>query len=107
MSAPYGQLPRWVEFGLMPLVNVVVAFLVSGLVVLFIGENPLTAVKYLVTGALGSGEGLGVALVCLLLDHITPWYITAPLAALAAFVYGAAWAFIPALLQARRGSHIV
>jgi simple sugar transport system permease protein len=146
MSAPYGQLPRWVEFGLMPLVNVVVAFLVSGLVVLFIGENPLTAVKYLVTGALGSGEGLGftlyyatsfiftglcvavafhcglfniggegqayvgglgVGLVCLLLDHITPWYITAPLAALAAFVFGAAWAFIPALLQARRGSHIV
>jgi simple sugar transport system permease protein len=146
MSAPYGQLPRWVEFGLLPLINVVVAFLVSGLVVLFIGESPLTAVRYLITGALGSGEGLGftlyyatnfiftglavavafhcglfniggegqayigglgVGIVCLLLDRITPWYITMPAAALAAFVFGAAWAFIPALLQAKRGSHIV
>ncbi len=62
MSTPYGQLPRWVEFGLLPLVNVIVAFLVSGLVVLFIGESPLTAVRYLITGALGSGEGLGFTL---------------------------------------------
>ena len=30
-----------------------------------------------------------------------------PLAILAAMLFGAAWAFIPAYLQARRGSHIV
>jgi simple sugar transport system permease protein len=146
MSAPYGQLPRWVEYGLLPLVNVIVAFLVSGLVVLFIGESPLEAVGYLVSGALGSGEGLGftlfyatsfmftglavavafhaglfniggegqvyvgglgAGLAALALDRYAPWFVTVPAACLGAFAFGAAWAFIPAWLQAKRGSHIV
>ena len=41
MSVPYAKLPRWVEFGLIPLINLVVAFLVAGLVVLLVGESPL------------------------------------------------------------------
>ncbi len=51
--------------------------------------------------------GLGVAVVCLSLDTIMPWWITFPLAIIASALFGAAWAFIPAWLQAKRGSHVV
>lgn len=50
--------------------------------------------------------GLGVGLVCLGLGA-WPFWAVLPLAILAGAVFGAAWAFIPAWLQARRGSHIV
>ena len=62
MSVPYARLPGWADYGLIPLLNVTAAFLVSGLVVLFIGENPIEAVKILVWGALGWGEGIGFTL---------------------------------------------
>jgi general nucleoside transport system permease protein len=146
MSSPFAKLPAWVDYGLMPVVNVVFGFLIAGLVVLFIGENPLKAVGILFNGAFGSinnifytlfyatsfiftglavavafhaglfnigGEGqayfggLGVAILALSLDKFVPWYVTAPLAILTAMAFGAAWAFIPAWLQAKRGSHIV
>jgi simple sugar transport system permease protein len=51
--------------------------------------------------------GLGVGLVCLGLDHHWPFWAILPVAMCAAAGFGAAWAFIPAWLQARRGSHIV
>lgn len=54
MSAPFVKLPRWVDIGLMPVVNVFAGFLLAGLVVLFIGESPLNALGILVKGALGS-----------------------------------------------------
>ncbi len=57
-----GQLPRWVDLGLIPLLNLTAAFLVSGLVVLLVGENPLKAVEVLVWGSLGYGEGIGFTL---------------------------------------------
>ncbi len=146
MSAPFAKLPAWADYGLIPLVNVTAAFLVAGLVVAFIGENPIEAVQLLVWGAFGFGEGigftlfyatnfiftglavavafhaglfniggegqayvggLGVALAALALDRIVPWWVTFPLAIAGAIVFGAAWAFIPAWLQAKRGSHIV
>ena len=50
--------------------------------------------------------GLGVALVCLGFDWL-PQALIVPLAVAAAGAFGAAWAYIPAVLQARRGSHIV
>src|SRR5918994_4453748 len=50
--------------------------------------------------------GLGVALVCLYLDFL-PQPLIFILAAFAAGTCGAAWAFIPGYLQAKRGSHIV
>lgn len=141
-----GHLPRWVDIGLIPLLNVTAAFLVSGLVVLFIGENPIQAVRVMLFGALGYGEGvgftlyyttnfiftglavavafhaglfniggegqayiagLGVALVCLGFGEYLPWFLTFPLAIIGAGLFGAAWAFIPAYLQATRGSHVV
>jgi simple sugar transport system permease protein len=140
------RLPPWIDYGVIPLVNVGAAFLVSGLVVLMVGENPLEAVRILVWGAFGFGEGvgftlfyatnfiltglavsvafhaglfniggegqayiggLGVGIVALGLDRVVPWWVTAPIALLAAMAFGAAWALIPAWLQARRGSHIV
>jgi simple sugar transport system permease protein len=51
--------------------------------------------------------GLGVGLACLGLDHHWPFWAILPVAMVAAAAFGAAWAFIPAWLQARRGSHIV
>ena len=139
-------LPRWADLGLLPLLNVLVAFLVAGLVVLFVGESPVEAARLLVRGAFGSsynfgytlfyattfiftglavavafhcglfnigGEGqayiggLGVGLVVLSLDGVLPWWGLFPLAIAGAALFGAAWAFIPAILQAKRGSHIV
>ncbi|KIA81443.1 sugar ABC transporter permease [Chromobacterium piscinae] len=51
--------------------------------------------------------GLGVTLVMLGFDHTLPSYVLIPLAVLAAMGFGAAWAYVPAYLQAKRGSHIV
>lgn len=51
--------------------------------------------------------GLGVGLVFLALDSVLPAVLLIPLGILAAALFGAAWAFIPAWLQAYRGSHIV
>jgi simple sugar transport system permease protein len=62
MAAPYAKLPPWVDYGLIPLVNVTVAFLVAGLVVLLVGENPIRAAQLLVQGAFGSGDGIGYTL---------------------------------------------
>ncbi|TCL95707.1 nucleoside ABC transporter membrane protein [Rhizobium sp. PP-WC-2G-219] len=146
MSNPYAKLPGWAEYGLIPLVNLVVAFLVAGLVVLLVGESPLEAAYHLINGAFGRGEyigftlyyattfiftglavavashaglfniggegqayvgGIGVALVCLWLDRIMPWYVVFPLAILGSAAFGALWAFLPGWLQAKRGSHIV
>ncbi|MFL5161879.1 MAG: ABC transporter permease, partial [Microvirga sp.] len=61
MSAPL-DLPRWADTVLVPAISVVAAFLVAGLVVLGIGENPLSATRYLIQGSLGTSEGLGFTL---------------------------------------------
>jgi len=146
MSTASVPLPNWISYGLLPLLNVITAFLISGLVVWSIGENPLAALRLLIEGALGRGDaigftlfyttsfiftglsvavafhaglfnigsegqayigGLGAALVALALDRYVPWYVTMPFAVIGAALFGAAWAFIPAWLQAKRGSHVV
>jgi simple sugar transport system permease protein len=138
-------LPRWADLALIPILNLVLAFLVAGLVVLFIGENPIRAMQLLITGSLGSsygigytlyyattfvftglavaiafhaglfnigGEGqailggIGVTLVCLAVDW-PHWALALPFAILGACLFGAAWAFLPGYLQAKRGSHVV
>ena len=140
------ELPKWVDYGLMPLLNLAIAFIVAGLVVLLVGENPFEAAYLLVRGAFGFGEGigftlfyatnfiftglavavaihcglfnigcegqayiggLGVAFACLAFDAYLPWYVVFPLAVIGAAIFGAAWALIPAWLQATRGSHVV
>ncbi len=146
MSTPYAKLPAWADYGLIPLLNLIVAFAVAGLVVLLVNENPFRAAAILIEGAFGSGQGiaytlyyatnfiftglavavafhcglfniggegqayiagLGVGLVCLAFDQVLPWWLTFPLAIVAAAAFGALWALIPAVLQAKRGSHIV
>ncbi len=61
MSTPI-ELPKWADVSLVPILAVIVAFLVAGLVVLGIGENPVKATVLLIQGALGSGEGIGYTL---------------------------------------------
>ena len=62
MSAPYAKLPGWVDYGVIPLVNLIVAFMVAGLVVLLVGESPIRAAALLFEGAFGYGEGIGFTL---------------------------------------------
>ncbi|NYZ17434.1 ABC transporter permease [Azospirillum sp. RWY-5-1] len=139
------EVPGWVGYLLLPLLNLAAAFLLSGVVILLIGENPLAALEVLLYGAFGYPEavgftlyyatnfiftglavavafhgglfniggegqatmaGLGVGLVGLGLTG-WPWWAAAPVAILAAALFGAAWGFIPGWLQAKRGSHIV
>ena len=47
MSTPYAKLPAWADYGLIPLINLFVAFVVAGLVVLLVGETPLRAADIL------------------------------------------------------------
>ena len=60
-------------------------------------------------GAEGQGTlgGLGAGLVALWLSYTMPAIVVLPLMILAAAAFGAAWAAVPAWLQAYRGSHIV
>jgi simple sugar transport system permease protein len=141
-----GEAPRWVGLTVVPIVNILLAFLVSGLIVLAIGEDPIEAMRLLVYGAFGFQEaigytlyyatnfiftglavavafhaglfniggegqayigGLGVGLACLAVDSTLPFLLILPLAIVASALFGAAWAYLPAYLQARRGSHIV
>ncbi|MEM9975760.1 MAG: ABC transporter permease [Pseudomonadota bacterium] len=139
------KMPQWADVFLIPLISLLIAFFISGLVILAIGESPIEAVQIMVTGALGStygwgytlyyttnfiftglavavafharlfnigGEGqamlggLGVALVCLSINW-PHWLLALPIAIVGGALFGAAWAAIPAYLQAKRGSHIV
>ncbi|KGJ21709.1 ABC transporter permease [Paracoccus panacisoli] len=139
------RLPRWADLILTPLISLALAFGLSALVILAIGQDPWEALRTMVTGALGSSYGwgytlyyatnfiftglavavaahaglfnigaegqatlggLGVALVCLSLPW-PHWALALPAAMVGAALFGAAWAFIPAWLQAKRGSHVV
>lgn len=55
-------LPRWADIVLLPLLNLILAIAVSGLVVLMIGQNPLHAIWTIVTGAFGSPYNIGYTL---------------------------------------------
>jgi simple sugar transport system permease protein len=55
-------LPRWADVALLPLLNLALAMIVSGIVVVMIGQNPLKALEIIVYGAFGYGEGLGYTL---------------------------------------------
>jgi simple sugar transport system permease protein len=144
-SAAVRRVPGWVSVGLVPAANLALALVVSAVIVLLVGENPLRALRLLAAGAFGNGEavgytlyyatnfvftglavavafhgglfnigaegqayiaGLGVALLCLGAGS-WPTVLVALAAIVAAAVFGAAWAFVPAWLQARRGSHVV
>jgi len=139
------KLPRWADVVLIPLINLIIAFAISGVVIFAIGENPWMALWTMIDGTFlraegwgymlyyatnfmftglavavafhasqfnigGEGQatmgGLGVALVCLALPW-PHWTLALIAATIGAAAFGAAWAAIPAWLQAKRGSHIV
>jgi ABC-type uncharacterized transport system permease subunit len=145
-NAPAAYLPRWLDHGMLPLLNVGLALAVAGLVVGAVGQSPWQAMKLLVDGAFGSplawgytlyyatnfiftglavavalhaglfnigaeGQatvgGLALGLVLFKLGDALPTPLLIPLAAVAGVAAGAAWALVPAWLQAWRGSHIV
>jgi simple sugar transport system permease protein len=56
------ELPRWADVVLVPLINIALAFIVAGLVVLAIGQNPFDMMYFMVKGALGSSSGIGYTL---------------------------------------------
>ncbi len=56
------KLPRWASVVLLPLINLAVAFVISGFVILAVGENPFTAMSTLAFGALGNPEAIGYTL---------------------------------------------
>ncbi|MBM3533178.1 MAG: ABC transporter permease [Alphaproteobacteria bacterium] len=62
MTAGLGKAPRWVDLALVPLVNLVAALIVSGIVVAAVGQSPLKALEVLVTGSFGYGEAIGYTL---------------------------------------------
>src|SRR6266508_5978731 len=53
---------RWVAPALLPVVNLALALLLSGLVVVAVGENPARALWLLASGAFGSAEAIGYTL---------------------------------------------
>ncbi len=82
MSASRRDLPALVDYVLIPFLNLTVAFLIAGLVVLAIGENPLEAVAIMIRGALGYPEGIGFTL------HYTTDFVFTGLAVAVAFQAG-------------------
>ena len=62
MTTQNQAIPRWVDLALIPLVNIAMAFFVSGLIILVIGENPFEAVQLMLFGAFGYDEALGFTL---------------------------------------------
>ena len=139
------KMPKWADATLVPLISLLLAAILSALVILAIGEDPVAALKLMVEGALmrssgwgytlyyatsfmftglavtvafhaglfnigGEGQamigGLGVALVCMYVPW-PHWSLALLGGTVAAALFGAAWAAIPAFLQAKRGSHIV
>ncbi len=55
-------LPRWVDIGLLPLINLALALAVAGLVVALVGENPVAAMVVMVEGAFVYPGSLGYTL---------------------------------------------
>ena len=55
-------MPKWAEVVLVPLISLILAAILSALVILAIGEDPVAAVKLMVNGALGSTYGWGYTL---------------------------------------------
>ncbi len=138
-------IPKWADIALIPAISLTLALAVSALVIAYIGENPVEALRVMIQGAVGSaygwgytlyyatnfiftglavavafharlfnigGEGqamlggLGVALACLTIPW-PHWTLALVGASIGGALFGAAWAAIPAWLQAKRGSHIV
>jgi len=145
MATSAHKLPWWADGILLPTLNLLAAFLVSGLVIWGLGEDPFLALSFLIEGAFGFEEGvsytfyyatnfiftglavslafhaghfniggegqamiggLGLTFAVFMLGDASP-LLSVLFAIIGAALFGAAWAYVPAYLQAKRGSHIV
>ena len=61
LGAPV-EAPRWVTHMLVPAINLALALLVSGLLILALGEDPFEAISILAHGAFGYPEAIGYTL---------------------------------------------
>jgi general nucleoside transport system permease protein len=61
MSRPT-ELPRWLDLFVLPLVNLAMAFAVSAVVLVTIGQDPVQVLALLVKGAFGSRSGISYTL---------------------------------------------
>ncbi len=57
MPARRGELPTWVDVGLIPLLNLLLALVATSVIFVIIGENPFEALFIMVKGAVGSIKG--------------------------------------------------
>jgi general nucleoside transport system permease protein len=57
MAAGRGDLPTWVDVGLIPLLNLLLALVATSAVFLAIGENPIECLGIMINGAIGSLKG--------------------------------------------------
>jgi simple sugar transport system permease protein len=55
-------LPKWADTIVIPILNLTLAFLVAGLVIAAVGENPIEALGVMVKGAFGDERSLGYTL---------------------------------------------
>lgn len=140
------DMPAWASRFVLPLLNLLSALVLAGVVIFALGESPTESLMILVTSAYlnpeglgytlfyastfiltglavavalqaglfnigGEGQmyigGLGMGLLVLWLDRSLSAWLLIPLAVLTSAAFGAAWAYLPGYLQARRGSHIV
>ncbi len=62
MSQIKKPLPVWVDVALIPIINILLALLVAGVIIFLIGENPLEALRILIIGAFGYDEAIGYTL---------------------------------------------
>jgi len=62
VSAAPATLPRWVDLALLPLLNLALALVITALLMLATGNDPLVALTALAAGSLGSADAIGYTL---------------------------------------------
>ncbi|MEO0918294.1 MAG: ABC transporter permease, partial [Pseudomonadota bacterium] len=55
-------IPKWADAFLIPLISILLAFFISALVILAIGEDPINALRLMVQGTFGNSAGIGFML---------------------------------------------
>jgi len=56
------KLKRELESGLVPIISILLAFVIGGIIMAVLGANPFTAIKYLFKGAFGTKANIGTTL---------------------------------------------
>ncbi len=62
MSSGAQDMPRWIDIGVVPVLNLCIALLAAGLVVALVGQSPIEVISALIKGALGTQRGLSYTL---------------------------------------------